>query len=347
MTALPNIRQIEFDQRPGGPPGAGRLWMSDTQLVAAAERIVDASQSVRTLQANYATGESELTLDVWHVAQAYLKMVTEDKEARELIQRGAHLLEDRVGKLKMHPSIQLASGAYFDFLEPWKTPISIEDIAAGLSRVCRFTGQLALSPEEVYVVAQHVVLASENCEPGFELDALMHDASESVANDMASPLKQLLPCYKQVEERIEENFAGLFGLIFPMPPQVKAIDLVMLATEKRDIMPKVDNDEKWGLLENVTPLPFTIRPWSHAEAYWRFLHRFHYLTTGELPAEGAPFAAPHEHAPAAYIRAYNAARGFTPEQASAKEDHRAQQRSDYQRRQIEQQQHQHDQVPFR
>jgi hypothetical protein len=197
----------------------------------------------------------------------------------------------------------LASGAYFDFVEPWTTPVAINDIAAGLSRICRYTGQLAIDEDAVYTVAQHSVLASENCgEDCDPYEALMHDRFEALGNDMASPLKQLLLDYKEIEDRCEADTASYYGVPHPMTAACKRIDLRMLCTEKRDLMPKDNDGDFWSLLDGVEPLPFKIRCWGHKESRRRFLHRYYYLTEGRFPLPGERFAEPHEHAPAEYVQ---------------------------------------------
>ena len=203
----------------------------------------------------------------------------------------------------MHPSIQLSSGQYFDFLNPESTPLHIKDIAAGLSRICRYTGHLRDLEVDTYTVAQHCVLASENGD-GDPLEFLMHDSAESVIGDVSSPLKQLLPDYKIVEDRVEAALAKQYDLPRPMTTACKLIDLRMLATEKRDLMPGDNDGDYWAVIQGVEPLPFVIKPWSRAESYYRFLHRYYYLLMGRFPKPNLPFALPHSDAPKAYIENY-------------------------------------------
>ena len=39
------------------------------------------------------------------------------------------------------PRLMLHSGGRFDFLDPWNSPFTIEDIAGGLAHECRYAGQ--------------------------------------------------------------------------------------------------------------------------------------------------------------------------------------------------------------
>ena len=54
------------------------------------------------------------------------------------------------------PTILLHSGAYFDFATPEQCDFTVDDIAHGLSMVCRFAGQC----RTFYSVAQHSYLIS-------------------------------------------------------------------------------------------------------------------------------------------------------------------------------------------
>ncbi|AXQ68603.1 deoxyribonucleoside 5' monophosphate phosphatase [Caulobacter phage CcrPW] len=308
-----------------------RVWMTSGQLERAAHRLTMKTRVGGATRDEKARGISDYGTDAACVADAYLKITRDDRDAMNLIRRAAgnidaleKRLEDQLGqletrprvdltKLKMLPTIQLASGRYFDFVNPDSTPLEIDDLAAGLSRICRYTGQLAIDEDEVYTVAQHSVLASENCGPDCDpYEALLHDRAESVMNDMASPLKQLLPDYKEIEDRVETSTGQYYGVEHPMSAGCKAIDIRMLATEKRDLMPHVEGDTAWAGIENIEPLPFKITPWSPSEARHRFLHRFYWLTEGRLPKPEDRYARPHENAPKDYIEALEKAWGFYP-----------------------------------
>lgn len=102
--------------------------------------------------------------------------------------------------------INTLSGKHLDFTNISPDSICIEDIAAALSNICRFTGHL----EEFYSVAQHSVRVSYLVPPEFALEALMHDAAEAYCNDISSPLKALLPEYRVIEDRIEAVIRSKF-----------------------------------------------------------------------------------------------------------------------------------------
>ncbi len=86
----------------------------------------------------------------------------------------------------------------------------------------------------------------------FALAGLLHDAAEAFLGDVARPLKNLLPDYRRLEAQITPIVLQRFGLPRDLPEAVKEADLVLLATEQRDLMPA--HDDEWALLRNVTPL---------------------------------------------------------------------------------------------
>ena len=122
-----------------------------------------------------------------------------------------------------NPSIRTASGGRFTFLTPRKCDVNIHDIAASLSRICRYTGQLP-NPDIHYSVAQHSVLVSRLCPPALAVWGLMHDSAEAYIGDVSSPLKSLLQDYRLIEHKVEQCVWSVFGLKGPLPPAVKVAD---------------------------------------------------------------------------------------------------------------------------
>ncbi len=150
-------------------------------------------------------------------------------------------------KTAVGPTILLSSGNYFDFLDPWHSVISIDDIAAGLSKCCRFAGQC----EPFYSVASHSVFVSKLVAPQFAFAALMHDAAEAFLGDITRPLKSMLPQFKAIERDVEAAIFARFGvdMCSDAASAVKYADLQALAVEQRDLMPS--HSDEWQILAGI------------------------------------------------------------------------------------------------
>lgn len=163
-------------------------------------------------------------------------------------------------------SILLSTGDYFSFDGPYVFDASA--ISAALAKLCRFTGHVS----DFYSVAQHSVHVSRIVPPEFAFEGLMHDAVESVLGDVSTILKRRLPDYKALEHTMEKAMRAQFGLPDVMSPVVKQADLIMLATERRDLMPLTL--ESWAILRGVPALEEHIDPWGWSRARREFDRRF-------------------------------------------------------------------------
>ncbi|MGO4302172.1 metal-dependent phosphohydrolase [Cupriavidus sp. RAF12] len=172
----------------------------------------------------------------------------------------------------MRTDILTHSGHYFSYTDLASNVVTIEDIAHGLSNVCRFAGH---SPE-FYSVAQHSVLVSYLVPAEDALAGLMHDATEAYLGDMPTPLKRLMPAYRELENRLHEDISRRFNLNPVLPPSVKQADLVALGGEKRDFFPR--DSEPWFVLQGVAECPYTLEAWIPLRAKLNFLKRFEELT---------------------------------------------------------------------
>ena len=148
--------------------------------------------------------------------------------------------------------------------------IDIEDIAHSLALQCRFNGHV----KEFYSVAEHCCRVSDICPPYLKAWGLLHDASEAYLCDLPTPLKNEFPEYRDLERvllRVLSTRYILFNL-FPMERmrEIKEYDLILLATEGRDLLNKCETD--W-LKDFPEPLPEIIIPWSWRMAEKEYLKR--------------------------------------------------------------------------
>lgn len=168
------------------------------------------------------------------------------------------------------PTIALRSGSYFNFEDPAGSEFTISDIAHGLAHICRFTGHCIA----FYSVAEHSVWCSRIAPKGYELAALMHDAAEAFIGDVAKPLKQLLPDYARIEQRVEAAVFDRFGLPRDMPEPVKIIDKQMLRTEQEQAM---RNRDSWYWADTRSA-PVRLEFWSPGRASFEFTKRYRELS---------------------------------------------------------------------
>jgi 5'-deoxynucleotidase YfbR-like HD superfamily hydrolase len=172
----------------------------------------------------------------------------------------------------MYPSILLRSGNYFDFTNPERSTFTVADVAHALARICRFTGHC----HHFYSVAQHSVLVSKILPPELQMAGLLHDAHEAFVGDIAAPLKLVLPDFRELEDRVQRAVLERFSITLPLHSEIKRADLVLLATEKRDLMHV--NAREWQMPAGVTPLEARITPKTPAQAEREFISRFQELT---------------------------------------------------------------------
>lgn len=165
--------------------------------------------------------------------------------------------------------MQLASGRMFFPLDPRPEEIHIEDIAAALSKLCRYGGHC----KRFYSVAEHCVLMANAAPATVALSALMHDASEAYLSDVIRPIKKHLLNYVETEAILERAIATKFSLPWPMPAAVKALDNGILWAEMEQNM--APPPEPWSMWLTDAPLPVTLQFWTPEKAEYEFLAAFH------------------------------------------------------------------------
>ena len=157
-------------------------------------------------------------------------------------------------------------GPLFDFKDPTTDMVRIEDIARGLSNSAHFGGQT----EQYFSIAQHCLLVYELIPDEhkesytFGMAALLHDASEAYTGDMVKPLKNMLPEFKKIEDRIMEVIFEKYDLPLRTLKLIKDYDMTAQKIEYQYLFGR-NREEKY--LPVMTP----------KESYDAFMEMFNKL----------------------------------------------------------------------
>jgi len=114
--------------------------------------------------------------------------------------------------------------------------IHLEDVAHGLARISRFTGQTS----HRYSVASHCLMVADLLPTPLHASGLVHDAVEAILGDVSSPLKSLLPEYRALQTRWEDAMSVRWGVLLA-GPEIKKADWLAYTIERRDLMPHVSD----------------------------------------------------------------------------------------------------------
>lgn len=175
------------------------------------------------------------------------------------------------GKEDTSSVICLHSGKFFDMLRPERYgELDIEDIAHGLSLICRYGGQC----KEFYSVAEHSLRVTdlvgqlwkettegEDASPLLLLTALLHDASEAFIGDVITPLKRIqeMEAYRCVEQAIEETISRQWGLLYPLPEIVRNVDRLCMYVEMKEFLHRS--------IEELVTFPLDLREFSSLDGF--------------------------------------------------------------------------------
>lgn len=164
---------------------------------------------------------------------------------------------------------------HFSPLNPSPENIKIEDIAHALSLMTRANGHF----KRFYSVAQHSI----NCalearamgyDANIQLACLLHDASEAYLSDITRPVKQSLPAYKKIENKLQGVIHESFGIELTGDEWeiVKEIDDTILYFEFVELMDERVNEQEPSLCGKPD---FSLRGFSDVEN--EFLRLFNSL----------------------------------------------------------------------
>lgn len=176
-------------------------------------------------------------------------------------------------------AIRTYTGRRFDYLQSAVDDINIFDVAIHLAREPRWAGATKLT----FTVGQHLVHTCDWIEEigGTRVDQLLgliHDATEFATKDLPKPLKNCLPGYKELENRIWDRIClHFFNQKVKLPQIVKDVDGVMLNAENRDLRAYYHADENY--VTGLDTYPHKLVPWPEEKIIIEFLSRFNILYT--------------------------------------------------------------------
>lgn len=132
--------------------------------------------------------------------------------------------------MNIQPIMYTYTGSRLNPLELREEDIDLLDIAHALALCNRFAGHT----KEPISVAQHCVYAAELLRgTDYELQALLHDASEGYLGDVTKWLKSSpeMTAYRQAEDRLQRLIYRRFGCQEDDAPEVKDADRLLVRYE--------------------------------------------------------------------------------------------------------------------
>ena len=139
-------------------------------------------------------------------------------------------------------SFYTKSGVEVDLANFTPEMIKLEDIAHGLSNLCRYNGQTSM----YYSVAEHCVLLCQYAHeqgytPEVQAALLLHDGSEAYVGDVVYHLKRALPYFMEVEEKITSQIYLKYGVEYDrVVDVVSCLDRSICIDEMYQMMRWVD-----------------------------------------------------------------------------------------------------------
>lgn len=183
------------------------------------------------------------------------------------------------------PSMNSSGGFRIYPFDPRPEEIQIDAIAHHLANNNRWNGATQhkrFRSRISFSVAEHSVLVSKFMvehlnRPDLELEALLHDAPEYLFGDIIRPIKHdpvVHAVIAPIEDRAEFVIAQKFGLICPLPKEIKIADRAVCAAEFRQIVPHAADDPSDMLHPDTLCAPYDIEMMSAYQAKEYFLMAF-------------------------------------------------------------------------
>lgn len=181
---------------------------------------------------------------------------------------------------------------YLSGVNALQNTYSLQSIAHHLAIINRFTG----ATSRPYSVAEHSLLCADISEAAghpahLQLACLMHDAHEAITGDVSSPAKWTMgdawAAFEAPQERALRRHFGLQAAFAAHRVSIRQVDLIALATERRDLTPyRPGTHAPWLILDTpgkeVPPAPISLTTPKREQTHWtewraQFFDRFELL----------------------------------------------------------------------
>ena len=108
---------------------------------------------------------------------------------------------------------------------------------------------------------------------------LHHDDTDAYLPDVPTPLKVLpeFQWFRELEDHLQDMCFKKFGCVVEDYSVIKNSDIVLLLTEKRDLMPTKNGNWKHNYTQEPIPDPYLIEPWEPVYAKNMYLYMHHHL----------------------------------------------------------------------
>lgn len=157
---------------------------------------------------------------------------------------------------ELKPELMMHDGSLVDIFDLKNEDVDMETIILGSCRINRFLGQTKYP----YPVASHLIggwmyLDDIKASLALKKQWLIHEAFESYSGvDLPSPLKAMLPDYKEAEKRALKTIAEAFGIDPIESDEIKALDRAIMVAEALVLMPNQAYWKQFALDNNIEPL---------------------------------------------------------------------------------------------
>jgi len=153
-------------------------------------------------------------------------------------------------------NLMIHDGSLINVFNIKKEDVSKEAIILGACRINRFLGQTKYAyPVAAHLIGGYWYLEGIGASDIVKKQWLIHEAFESYSGvDLPSPLKAMLPDYKDAEKRALKVIAEALGIEPVESKQIKALDRSIMIAEAIQLMPNTKYWEEFAKEQNIIRL---------------------------------------------------------------------------------------------